>query len=385
MSLRKFTTIRERKNYLEEKLQKKLKAVSVYPADLESAQLRNCENMIGAVSVPLGIAGPLRVNSESGDGEYFIPLAVTEGALVASVNRGCKAVTLSGGAWVRTEYQGISRGSVFKTTDLRESFRLKQYVENEFNQLASLAQTSSGHLKLKKIEVRIAGVNVFVRFSFDTQDAMGMNMATFAAEEICREIESGTHAECVSLAGNFDTDKKPSWLNFTLGRGRQVWAETVLTIETVSNILKTTPEKIHEVNTRKNYLGSMMSGSLGFNGHFANVIAALFVATGQDIAHISEGSIGITSTEMHDNGLSVSVYLPDLPVGTVGGGTSLPSQRESLDILGLAGGNGGMNASRLAEITGAAVLAGEISLLAALSVGQLTHAHKKLARGEHTI
>lgn len=380
MKLRDFTSIKSRKNFIEKYRKINLKAIDSYPADFSDAQYKNCENMIGAVQLPLGLAGPLKVNGDKARGVFYLPLATTEGALVASVSRGCKAISNSGGAITVTENIGITRGSVFKTENLKEGFALKLWLKKNYIQLVQTAAGTSKHLKLLNLDTKVVGNNVFVRFTYDTQDAMGMNMATFASEAISKIITRETGVDLISLAGNFDIDKKPAWINFILGRGRQAWAQVKLSRLTIKNVLKTTAEHIHEVCIRKCLIGSAISGSLGFNSQYANVLAAIFIACGQDPAHTAEGSLGITSTELVARDLLVSVYLPDLPVGTVGGGTNLPAQKEALTILGVSGGDNGRNASKFAEIIGGAVLAGEISLLASLAEGTLASSHQRLGR-----
>ncbi|KKS97884.1 MAG: 3-hydroxy-3-methylglutaryl-CoA reductase, hydroxymethylglutaryl-CoA reductase (NADPH) [Candidatus Gottesmanbacteria bacterium GW2011_GWA2_43_14] len=379
--LRKIKTIEKRRQYLEKKTGLSLVDYAFYPPGFSQAEEKNCENMVGAVQVPIGIAGPLKIIRDNGMSEYYLPLATTEGALVASVNRGCKAITRAGGVRVTSENTGITRGSLFITGGIIESRKLKEWLGKNFTKMQAVAEQTSGHLRLNGTFIKYFGTNVYIRFSYDTEDAMGMNMVTFATEAIIRMVENDTGFKCLAVAANFDTDKKPSFLNFLLGRGREVWAETLLDKQTVRHILKTTPELIHEVNLEKNLKGSMISASLGFNAHFANIIAAIFLATGQDIAHVSEGSLGITSTKFVNGKLLVSIYLPDLPVGTIGGGTYLPSQKASLLLLGSAGGDSGKRAQQFAEIIGGAVLAGEISLLSAIAAGSLGKAHRLLARG----
>jgi hydroxymethylglutaryl-CoA reductase (NADPH) len=210
---------------------------------------------------------------------------------------------------------------------------------------------------------------------------MGMNMATIATTEISNILESETPARLCAISSNMCVDKKANLLNFTLGRGIKVWAEAILTNKSIKEVLKTTPEKFIEVVQRKIYLGSILSGSIGANAHAANVLAALFLATGQDMGHIAEVSSVVTTAEMVGKNVHVAVFLPDLIVGTVGGGTALPTQSEGLSILGLVGGNNGKNSQKFAEILGAAVLAGEISLIASLSENSLAKVHKILARG----
>lgn len=355
-------------------------AISVYPKNLDNAQHKNCENMIGATQIPLGIAGPLKVSGNYTEGSFFLPLATTEGALVASVNRGCKAATLSGGVRSFCQDVGITRGSVFKTPGLKDSFILKKFLQDNFSRLKKLAAATSSHLQLIALQTKIVGNLLYIRFSYDSQEAMGMNMVTIATDKLVQFISLKTGNLCLSVAANFDVDKKPSYLNFIEGRGRQVWAEAVISAPIIRDVLKTSASKIDEVVRLKCYLGSIISGSLGFNAHFANILSALFIALGQDVAHVAEGSIGLTTTEIVNNNLYISVYLPDLPLGTIGGGTSLPAQQEALRILNVTAGEKGEKARKLAEIVGAAVLAGELSLLSALSVGQLASSHMKLAR-----
>ena len=376
LSLRDFPSAKDRRKFLEKELKINLENISNFSFTEEQVEGRNIENLIGSTQIPLGVAGPLRIkNLESSIKEYYIPLATTEGALVASISRGCKAITKSGGARVEVETVGITRGPVFKTTGIEHSLKTKLWIQTHILQISPIARKISSHLELLKIDCQILGKNLFCRFYFNSSDAMGMNMATMATEEIVKIIEQKTKAICISVAGNFDIDKKPSWLNFIEGRGKKVWAEVILDKKIIKEVLKTTPEKIAEVVYRKNHLGSMMSGSLGFNAHFANIIAAIFIATGQDPAHVVEGSLGVTTAEILENGdLYFSIYLPSLVVGTVGGGTHLPTQQEALKIMQING------VLEYAQAVGAAVLAGELSLIASLAEGTLAKAHKKLGR-----
>lgn len=380
MTIRDCNTIEERRKIVEKLKGISLDAVGIYPKGLEEAQNKNCENMIGSVQIPLGVAGPLEIKGEGIDGKFYIPLATTEGALVASVNRGCKALTMSGGVQVVLENIGMTRGPVFETKGIKDGINFKNWLDLHTSDLKTIVESTSSHLKLFKWDTNMTGRNFFIRFYFDTEDAMGMNMVTFATDKLVEFIEEKTEVKCLSIAGNYDIDKKPAWLNFILGRGKKVWAEGFVPPKIVKEVLKTTPEKIHKVCQTKCLLGSAISGSLGFNAHFANILAAIFLATGQDMAHTGEGSLGITSTDIVKDNLYISVYLPDIAAGTVGGGTGLPAQKEALNILGVGGGDGGKNAMRFAQIIASAVLAGELSLLASLAQGSLARSHKRLAR-----
>lgn len=369
---------------MEKQLKTDLSSLSVFSFTEEEVKNKNIENLIGSVQIPLGIAGPLLVLGKYVKGEFYLPLATTEGALVASVSRGAKAIGLSGGAVVRVENIGATRGSVFKTASLLESHKLAVWLGVQKKKLHQICQSVSPHLSLTDLTTSVVGNHVFVRFVFDSTDAMGMNMATIAATEMSRFIQGSRLGFCISVAGNFDVDKKPSWLNFICGRGKKVWAQTKINQKTAQDVLKTTPEKIHLVNYTKNLLGSAVSGSMGFNAHYANIIAALFLSTGQDAGHIVEGSLGITTTEIENGSLVVSVMLPDLMIGTVGGGIGLPSQKTALKILGIPDPKlkEGEQVLKLGEIIAGSVLAGELSLLAALASKDLAGAHQRLGRGK---
>lgn len=375
-----------RRKFIEQETKAELKAISSFSFDVNVASSRNIENLIGGAQVPLGIAGPLKISGDFAKGNFYIPLATTEGALVASINRGAKAITDSGGAIVFVENVGITRAPVFRTSGLKESREFAAWVQKNFSRIKSMAESTTKFGELKKIKHWICGKNVYLRFVFDTKDAMGMNMAVIACDKVIHGlIEKETKVKCIALSGNMCADKKPSFMNLVKGRGKIVHAEAVIPRQIAEKILKAKPEEIVEVNYRKNLLGSAMAGSLGYNAHFANIIAAMFIAAGQDPAHVVEGSIGITTAEMQGKDLYISVYMPSVEVGTVGGGTGLATQREALSILGCAGAtsNPGENSLKLAEIVGAAVLAGEISLLSALASRELAQAHARLGRGKN--
>lgn len=377
-SLRDFTSAKKRRQFLEQELKINLENIGQFNFTEGQVFNKNIENLIGATQIPLGVAGPLKLLTlNSKLSTHYIPLATTEGALVASISRGCKAIFEAGGAFVAIEQVGMTRGPVFKVENIKEGLQTKKWIENHFAALAKITKATSHHLKLLKIGCRLAGRNLYVRFYYDTGDAMGMNMVTIATEQAVKLIEQKTQAKCTSLAGNFDIDKKPAFLNFISGRGKRVWSEIVLPKKVVKEVLKTTPLKIVDLVYRKCLLGSIMSGSLGYNGHYANIIAACFAATGQDLAHVVEGSLGVTTAEVLENGdLYFSIYLPALVVGTVGGGTSLPSQQTALKIMQAEG------VLEYATVLGAAVLAGELSLLASLAERSLVKAHQKLGRSK---
>lgn len=373
MGLKDLQTPSERREFFKSK--KTLQLNAVEKALVDEPDSVRIENLIGATSLPLGVAGPLALTGEHIKGEYFIPLATTEGALVASVARGCKAISLSGGAHVFAYRAGTTRGPVFIVKNLTEQKRVYKWIKENATKLSAAAVSTSHHLTLKKTEVRALATYVFVRFYFNTEDAMGMNMATFATEKMAELIAQETGAQCLTIAGNFDIDKKPAWLNFINYRGFKGWAEVVLSEKTLNELLKTTAQKLFDVWLSKCMLGSAMSGSLGFNAHYANIVAAFFAATGQDLGHVGEGSMGITTVSLlPTNAVHFAIYMPALMVGTVGGGTGLKTQKEARDLIGIT------KSEEIAEVLVGAVLAGELSLLSSLAEGTLAKAHKALGR-----
>lgn len=370
MSLRDFKTSTERQGFFAENLHLSLKNIKQVLVDNEEAI--HCENVIGGISIPLGIAGPVKLKGRT---EAYIPLATTEGALVASVQRGTKAINAEGGADVFAYKTGATRGPVFFTGSIKNGVKLAQWLKKQKPKIRKIIESSSSHITFKKMDIKIVGQYLFIRFQCDTDQAMGMNMITIGVQQAVAFISKKTDNECIAVAGNYDIDKKPAWLNMIKSRGFEVCADIVLTEKTLRTVLKTSRTKLFNTWLAKCMIGSAMSGSLGFNAHYANIVAAFFAATGQDLAHTVEGSIGITTMYLNeDKTLTVSIYIPSVMLGTVGGGTNLKTQSEALSITKTK------TAEELACVLGGAVLAGELSLLASLSEGSLARAHKKLGR-----
>lgn len=372
-----------RRAALETRLGIELTATGDYCLDPETASDRHCENLIGATQVPVGVAGPLTVHGAHADGEFYVPLATTEGALIASINRGASAIRAAGGAIVHAEDVGMTRAPVFKTTGIVQTRAFIDWVEANVETMRTVAEATSRYLRLLDVRTFAMGTTVFVRFRFSSGDAMGMNMATIACDRVVHElIEEATGVQCIALSGNYCVDKKPAAVNFQEGRGKRIQAEVVLGPETLAK-LKTTAADLVEVQYRKNLMGSIAAGSIGYNAHFANVLAAFFLATGQDPAHVAEAAMGVTCIEPRgDDGVMVAVFLPDTPLAAIGGGTTLDTQREALAILGIVPDpkRPGAAALRLAEILAATVLAGELSLMAAFTSQDLASAHERLGR-----
>lgn len=363
----------------------RLDAIGSYSFDAQTAAKRNCENLIGVSQIPMGIVGPLTVRGEHVDGDVYIPLATTEGALLASINRGCAAIRAAGGANVHVDDVGMTRAPVFKTRSQRQTRAFLKWIEENAAEIRAVGEGTSRFLKLTEIRPYVFGTSIFLRFRFLTGDAMGMNMATIACDRIVRElIEPKTGIPCVALSGNYCVDKKAASVNFSEGRGKRIHAEIVLEAPILREALKTDAASLVEVQYRKNLLGSIAAGAMGYNAHFANVLSAFFLATGQDPAHVVGGSTGVTCIEPRENGgVYMSIFLPDTPLGATGGGTGLDTQSEALRMLGIVPDpeRPGSAVMRLAEILGAAVLAGELSLMAAFTSSDLARAHEKLGRG----
>lgn len=338
------------------------------------------ENLIGTVKIPVGLAGPLRVRGLFAQGDFYIPLATTEAALVASYNRGAQVIVESGGCRAMLVNEGVSRAPGFAFHDLDECGRFVTWALSHMEAFRDQAASTTSHGRLADLRATIEGNHVYLQCRFETGDAAGQNMATLATEAICAYIaeQSPVAPRYCFLESNLSGDKKATALALVTVRGRKVSAEVVVPAAVVRRRLRTTPERMSDY-FRMGAVGATLGGATGAQGHFANALAALYIACGQDAACVAESAIGITRFELTDDGdLYAAVTLPGLIVGTVGGGTSLPSQRACLEILGLAGAG---HARAFAEVCAAVCLAGELSLVGALCAGDFARAHRRLARG----
>lgn len=367
-----------RRKYIEKKTNVELTHISKYSIDMTETAKKNIENPIGTIQIPVGIAGPIIIHNDEETIETYVPMATTEGALLASANRGCSVIRHSNGCNVSILSNQMTRAPVIKTKNVQDANKLKKWINDNFNKIKEVAESTTKHGKLIKIDpIAIVGHFVYPRFVYETGDSMGMNMVTIATQEALNFIEKENDIHVIALSGNFCVDKKASAVNLIEGRGKSIVAEVTVPKEIVEKTLKTTTEAIVEVNYAKNLVGSAIAGSYGYNAHFANIVAAIFLATGQDPAHVVEGSIGITTAENDNGDLYFSVTLPDLPVATVGGGTRLETATEALNLLDAKGSD---KVNRYASIVGGIVLAGELSLVGALAAGHLARAHKQLGR-----
>lgn len=341
----------------------------------------NIENYIGTLRLPVGVVGPLRVNGIFAKGDYYVPLATTEAALVASYGRGARLISSVGGATTGTLAEGVHRAPGFAFASTTEAGLFVAWVIGAFEMLKEAAEATTRHGKLVELSPHLEGDHVYLVCSYTTGDAAGQNMVTIATEAVCRAIEAHSPVKPLYwfVEANFSGDKKASAMSFVGVRGRKVTASVELSGKEVEKQLNTTPKRMEDY-WRMSALGGVMSGSIGVQGHYANGLAALYLATGQDAACVAESAVGVTRIELREgNRLFVSVTLPNVIVGTVGGGTGLPTQSAGLNILGLKGAG---NARAFAEVVAAVCLAGELSIIGALCAHEFASAHKNLARGK---
>lgn len=335
--------------------------------------------------IPTSWVGPLRITGNVLNEEVSVPLATYETPLWPSVGRGASiSRMLDDGIRTTVVDERMSRSSVFTAVDAATAVEAAVTIESRLAELAELVSQRSRFAKLLEIHTEVVGNLLFVRFAFNTGDASGHNMATAAAEAIMgRVLEWGIGVAYGSISGNYCTDKKPSAVNGILGRGRRTVADMLIPHEIVAQRLRTTAAEIVALNTQKNLVGSNIAGSLrSANAHYANMLLGIYLATGQDAANIVEGSQGITYAEEREEGLYFSCTLPHLIVGTVGNGKHLPHVQQNLDKMGCGDDREpGQNARRLAAITAATVLCGELSLLAAqTNPGELMATHVAMER-----
>nr|ASW22748.1 3-hydroxy-3-methylglutaryl-CoA reductase [Eschenbachia blinii] len=370
---------------LERITEKSLSGLPLDGFDYDSILGQCCEMPVGYVQIPVGIAGPLLLNGA----EFSVPMATTEGCLVASTNRGCKAIYVAGGATCILLKDGMTRAPVVRFGSAKRAADLKQFLEDplNFDTIATVFNKSSRFGRLQSIRCAISGKNLYIRFCCSTGDAMGMNMVSKGVQNVLDFLSTDfPDMDVMGISGNYCSDKKPAAVNWIEGRGKSVVCEAVIKEEVVQKVLKTTVAALVELNMLKNLTGSAMAGALGgFNAHASNIVSAVYLATGQDPAQNVESSHCITMMEAVNDGkdLHVSVTMPSIEVGTVGGGTQLASQSACLNLLGVKGASKaepGSNSRVLATIVAGSVLAGELSLMSAISAGQLVKSHMKYNR-----
>jgi len=340
----------------------------------------NIENFVGTTKMPVGIAGPLRVRGLFAQGDFYIPLATTEATLVASYSRGCALITETGGASAMLLNEGVSRSPGFAFNSFEELGRFVAWFLGTQAEIKRAAEGTTRFGRLIDTQICVEGNHVYVILLFTTGDAAGQNMAAIATDAAVAWILAHTpvRPRAVYIEANFSGDKKASAQSLQSVRGKKVTAEATIPAELVKSRLHTSTERMVEC-AQFGTFGGILSGTTGAQGHYANGLAAMFIASGQDAACVAEAAIGTTRMETTPSGaLYVAVTLPNLIMGSVGGGTKLPSQRACLEIMGLAGTGHGQ---ALAEIAAALCLAGEVSIVGAISAGEFTRAHSRLARG----
>lgn len=339
----------------------------------------NIEAFSGVAQVPLGFAGPLLVNGEHASGEFYIPMATTEGTLLASYSRGMRLTREAGGVLTTVVDDAMQRAPVFVFRDARHARDFGHWVDAHFAEIAAVASETTRSGKLVRIEQYSMGKMRWLRFCFTTGDAAGQNMVSKATRHACLWMldQQPAGLEHFSLAANFDTDKKHSQVNALHTRGKRVVAEVTLPAKLVEEVMHTSGAALFRQRQLSN-MGALMAGSVNNGAHFANGITAMFIACGQDVANVAESSAGFVHGELKDNGdYYFSVTIPALIVATYGGGTALPTQRECLEVLGCYG-QGKVN--KLAEIVAATVLCGELSLASAIVSDQWVSSHDRLGR-----
>jgi hydroxymethylglutaryl-CoA reductase (NADPH) len=340
----------------------------------------NVENFTGVAQIPLGFAGPLTVNGEYAKGDFVIPLATTEGTLVASYNRGMKVLNLSGGVQCTVVADMMQRAPVFVFESSREARNFVDWCHKNIDKIREEAEATSRIAKLVYIDPYLTNKFAYIRFNYSTGDAAGQNMvgrATFyACSWILDHYEKGK-IKRFFLESNFATDKKASQVNIMRTRGKRVTAEAVLKRDVLREVVRVEPEAL-DYHSRLATIGAFFSGANNNGAHSPNAITAMFIATGQDVANVSESSAGIFYSEITETGdLYVSLTIPSLIVATFGGGTGLPTQRECLEVMDCYGKD---RAKKFAEIVAGVALAGEISLGAAISSLDWVSSHEKLGR-----
>lgn len=348
---------------------------SIPPATLSG----NIENFAGVAQVPVGFAGPMVVNGEHAKGEFYVPMATTEGTLVASYSRGMRLTREAGGVTTTVIDDAMQRAPMFAFADAREALAFGKWVTQHFDGIKAASDATTSVGRLRDIEQYAASKLRWLRFNYTCGDAAGQNMVSKATKAGCEWILANYpgKVEHFVLAANLDTDKKHSHLNSLHTRGKRVVAEVTLPKELMTEIMHCPPEALFKQRQYSN-MGALMAGSVSNGAHFANGITALFIACGQDVANVAESSAGFTYAEITPNGdYYFSVTIPSLIVATYGGGTGLATQNECLNVLGCTG-QGKVN--KFAEIVAATVLCGDLSLASAVVADEWVSSHERLGR-----
>ena len=366
----------ERRRWIEERTGARLDQVGSSSTSSESMR-GNIENPIGTVQIPLGVAGPLRIDGEHAQGVFYVPFATTEGTLVRSYERGVVAITRAGGASARVVVDENRVSPVFLFEDVAEAAAFARGLPALFEAMKAEAETTTRHGRLLRVEPQPLGREVVVHFGYWTADAHGMNMIVKATDHVCRWLAEHGHASRYYIFSGAESEKRASGLLFAGGKGKKVIAGVRIPARIVRSYLHATPEQMADV-CHRTMLGHVQANTTGHNAHIANGLTALFIACGQDVANVANSAVGVTSFDVLEGGdLYASVTLPSLIVATVGGGTDLGTARECLEMLGCVGAG---KAPKLAEIAAGLVLGGELSMSAAIASGEFVQAHETYGR-----
>ena len=367
----------QRRDFVSEKTATRLDNIGHYSVDPQ-VTAGNIENFIGVAQVPMGLVGPLRINGEHAAGDFYVPMATSEGTLIASYNRGARLLSDCGGAKVTVVDDAMQRAPVFVFDDARAARDFGYWVDENFAEIAAQAETTTSSGKLRDIQQFAAARQRYLRFNYTTGDAAGQNMVGKATFVACEWIAANYPGiKRYMLSGAMDTDKKHSQLNTLHTRGKRVIAEVTIPNDLLQERMNTSADALFKARSI-NQVGAFMAGSNNTGAHSANGITAAFIATGQDVANLAESSAAIVYADIDDHGnYYLSITIPSLIVATYGGGTGLPTQQECLNLLGC---NGAGKVHKLAEIIGATVLAGEISLMSAVLAGDWVTSHDALGR-----
>ena len=366
-----------RRDFIREKTSTSLNHVGHYSVNPETTA-GNIENFIGVAQVPMGLVGPLLVNGEHASGEFYMPMATSEGTLIASYNRGARLLRESGGAKVTVVDDAMQRAPVFVFEDARQARDFGLWIEDNFAEIAAQAETTTRSGKLRNIQQFAAARMRYLRFNYTTGDAAGQNMVGKATFVACEWIMANyPDIQRYMLSGAMDTDKKHSQLNTLHTRGKRVIAEVTIPAELLQKTMNISAEALYKARSI-NQVGSFMAGSNNTGAHSANGITAAFIATGQDVANVAESSAAVVFADIDAEGnYYLSITIPSLIIATFGGGTGLATQQECLKMIGC---DGPGKVHKLAEIIGATVLAGEVSLMSAVLAGDWVTSHDALGR-----
>jgi hydroxymethylglutaryl-CoA reductase (NADPH) len=364
-----------RRSWVEHRCGTALKNVGSYSFDPELMR-GNIENPIGVTQVPLGVAGPVLVHGQCAQGLFYVPMATSEGALIRSYERGMVALTRSGGVQAAVLTDENQTAPAFLFPDVQSATAFAQWAPSKLGEMQTASSTTTRHGRLESLACHQAGRQVILNLGFSTGDAQGMNMIVKATEAICRWVEASYPGSRYLLFSGMCSEKRASGFLLARGKGKRVTAGCLIPHQVLRLYLHVSADELFRT-WQTTVMGHLQAGAIGYNAHAANGLAAIFIATGQDVANVVNASCALTCFELQPDGLYVSTTLPALTVATVGGGTGLPSQSEALGILGCRGAG---KAAKLAEIIAAAILGGEVSMGAAISAREFVSAHEQYGR-----